>query len=591
MENIFFDIALIIIVATIIAYISKLLKQPLIFSYVITGLIHGPVGLDILVKLGVANFFAGYNIDIIKYWINDLENIKVLSEIGIAFLLFVVALELDLKKLKDIGLIASVGGTVKSLVLFVTGFLAATYFGFLSTEAVYLGLIVAFSSTMVVVKLLSDKQEIDTLHGRIIIGILLMEDILAILALSILNTLGNFHVAFLIVALLKGIGLLVIAILFGKYIFPYLFKFAARSQELLFMMSVTACFLFASFAHMLGFSIAIGAFIAGITLANLPYYLQIIAKIKPLRDFFGVMFFVTLGMSLKINSLGKLIIPLVVFTLIIVILKPIVIMVISSFFGYAKRTAFITSISLAQISEFSLIIVAQGLVLGQISDDIFTISVILAIITISATSYFIKYDSWIYHKLRRELKIFKTPAKDMHYLPSKKQYDVILIGYDRIGYTLNKTVKKIHKSLLIVDFNPDIIKRLIREKIPCIYGDIGDLEILERLDFKKAQIVISTVPDEQTNLLLLKEIKTKSKSTLVFVTGSRIDDALTLYKNKADYVILPHFLGGDHFSIMLEDISGDFKKLIKNKLNHIHELKRRKSIGHEHPRHKRKKEN
>ena len=591
MENIFFDIGLIIIVATIVGYLARLLKQPLIPAYILTGLIIGPI-------LGL---------------VEDSNVILTLSEIGIAFLLFVVGLELSLKKLRDIASIAIFGGLIQFILLFSFGFLIAATLGFLTIEATYIALIVAFSSTMVVVKILSDKRELDTLHGRIIIGFLLMQDLIAIIALAVLTTLNNFSIAILIIALLKGVILLSVAVIASKFILPGLFRFAAKSQELLFLMALTTCFSFSILADNIGqimiyffslpffenvilgnvlellkpgFSIAIGAFIAGVSIANLPYNVEIIGKVKPLKDFFATIFFVSLGLELVLGNMQIIILPLLIFTLFVIILKPLLTMIICALFNYTKRTSFLTSISLAQVSEFSLIIVAQGLILGHISKELFSLTILIAIITITLTSYFIHFDNNIYFKISNLLGLFEkigTKTKKMEYIPEDKDIEIILCGYNRIGYSIVRTVQKMKKSLLIVDYNPDVIKRLIARKIPCIYGDIGDSEILARIGLNKARMVISTVPEEQDNLLLIKKTKEVNKKGLIFVTANQVDEALTLYDAGADYVILPHFLGGEHVSILLEDFTGDINKILETKLKHIDELHRRRKLGREHP--------
>lgn len=566
-HDIFFGIAIIIIVASILGFVSKAFKQPLIPAYVLAGIIIGPIGLRL---------------------VSDFESIIKLSEIGIAFLLFVVGLELDFRKLRDIGFIASIGGTIQIATLFLAGFLFAHAVGvFDSIESVYIGLLVAFSSTMVVIKLLSDKQELDTLHGRIIIGILLMEDIFAILAMSVVGSLDHLNAELFIWAILKGLVILLLAIASSRFIFPWVFKQSAKSREILFLSSLTVCFFFSILAKALGFSIVVGAFLAGVALANLPYNLEIISRVKPLRDFFSTLFFVTLGMKIALGSLTTVLVPLIFLLLIIIIMKPFLIMLLTQFFGYSRRTSFLTSISLAQTSEFSLIIATIGVTLGHISGEIFTLAVLLAVFTLTYTSYLIKFDNQIFFHVQKLLKffdVFKKNVTELEFVPKDDhKYEAILIGYDRIGYSIRRTLHKMKKTLLVIDFNPDLIKRLIREKIPCMYGDIGDIEILERVNFKDAHIVISTVPVTHDNLLLLNKVKHKNHKATIFVTASHVDEALELYDAGADYVILPHFLGGDHVSLMLEDVTVDINKLLANKINHIEELQMRKQLGHEHP--------
>lgn len=566
--NLVFYIAMAIIFATFLAYISGIFKQPLIPAYLIAGLVLGPFGLKIITQY---------------------EDIRLLSEIGIALLLFIVGLELDFKRLKDIGLIASVGGTLKAGLIFVLGLLVVKTMGMFSTkEGVLLGVMLAFSSTMVVVKLLSDKRELDTLHGRIVIGILLMEDILAILVISVLST-GNVSgnvITYIFVSLLKGVLILIGAIVCSKFIFPPIFKFAARSQELLFLVSLSTCFAFALIVAGMGFSIAIGAFMAGVAIANLPYNYEIVGKIKPLRDFFATLFFVSLGLEVVPISFSKYILPIIILVLFVIIIKPILTMTISGLFGYTKRTSFLSAITLSQISEFSLIIMAQAFIMGIVSQEVFTVNVIMLIITVVITSYLIKYDNVLYFKVSKYLGIFEkfpTGRHHLEYSGGDKSYDAILVGYDRIGYSIAKKFSEMRKSMFIVDFNPDIIKKLVKQKVPCLYGDIGDPEILNRLNLKDVEIIISTVPEKRYNLVLIDELKKVNKRATVFVTAGRVEEALELYDKGADYVILPHLLGGDHVSFLLEDITRDISKLIYAKMNHIEELNHRRRLGHDHP--------
>ena len=566
MANIILDIGVVIIIATLFAYFARFLRQPLIPAYILAGVIIGPV-------LGL---------------ITNTEIITTLSEIGIAFLLFIVGLEIDIRKLKHVGLVASIGGIIQVVFTFTIAFIISLLLGFIAFESVYIALIVALSSTMVVVKLLSDKKEVDTLHGKIIIGILLIQDIVAIIALSVLATISDFSFAMLLYSVIKGVIALLVAIALSKYFFPRLFGFAAKSQELLFISAVALSFLYAIAFNYIGFSIAIGAFIAGISLANLPYNIEIIGKIKSLRDFFSVMFFVSLGMALLLGSFDTIIKPFAVMLLLVIIIKPLIIMFTTAFFGYKKRTAFLTSISLAQISEFSLIIVAQGLLLGHVSQEIFSLTILLAIITLIFTTYFVKFENRIYDNISKYLDVFDKFSENkegLEYMPQNKSAEIILCGYNRIGYGIVKTLRRMKKRVLIVDFNPETIKNLIKEKVPALYGDVGDIEILERLKFKKARMVISTIPTEMDNKLLIKIAKKENPSIVVFVTASQINEALELYDAGADYVVLPHFLGGEHLSLLMEDFTGNMGKIIEHKIEHIKELKERHSLGHEHPTH------
>ena len=568
MTNILFEISFVIIFATVFAYFARFLKQPLIPAYILAGIIIGPV-------LGL---------------ISNTEVITTLSEIGIAFLLFIVGLEIDIKKLKHVGLVSSFGGLIQVVSTFTIAFIVSLLIGFFVLESVYIALIVAISSTMVVIKLLSDKRQIDTLHGKIIIGILLVQDLVAIIALSILVTLSEFSFLALAISLFKGLVVLLIALAVGKFIFPSIFGFAAKSQELLFISAVAVSLLYSMLFNYIGFSIAIGAFVAGVSLANLPYSIEIIAKIKSLRDFFSVIFFVSLGMQLLLGTFEKILSPLLVLLFLVVIVKPLLTVFATSFFGYKKRTAFLTSISLAQISEFSLIIVAQGLLLGHISQEIFSITILLAIITITLTTYFVKFENGIYKRLAGFLDFFDKFSENkegLEYIPKKRKAEIIICGYNRIGYDIVRTLKKMGKNMLVVDFNPETIKSLIGDKIPALYGDIGDTEVLERLNFKKANMLISTIPTKRDNLMLIKTAKNANRNIAILASADQIKEALDLYEAGADYVVLPHFLGGEHLSVLIENISPKISKLIEYKIKHIKELKEKHVLSHRHPVHAR----
>lgn len=565
MNVVFLSIGIIIIVATILAYITRLLKQPLIPAYILTGLIIGPVtGL-----------------------ITDTEIVATLSEIGIAFLLFIVGLEISFKRLKHVAMISTVGSLIQMAALFSGGFIIAYFMGFVQIEAIYIGLILSFSSTMVVVKLLSDKRQLDTLNGRIIIGILLMEDMIAIMAISMFSNEG-LAITSIVISVLKVIMLLFIAFVSGKYLLPVVFKFAAKTHELFFMVSLAVCFAFSLLAIYLDLSIIIGAFLAGVALANLPYNIEIIGRVKPLRDFFATIFFVSLGMEIAISSIKTILIPLAVLMIFIIFFKPIITMTIASFFGYKKRPSFLSSLSLAQIGEFSLIIAMQGFLIGHISQEILSITIILAVVTMSLTSYFINFDNQIYRIFSKHIGFFEKLSKKEHgfeYIPKKMESNIILCGHNRIGYSILRRLKKEKKRVLVVDYNPEVIKEMVRKKVSCIYGDVGDLEIIERLNFKEARLLISTVPDINANKLIIRKAKEANSKIVIFVTSNHIGDALNFYNTGADYVIMPHFLGGDHVSLMIEQTSDDLHSIIKNKMSHIKELKRRMYLGHRHPAH------
>lgn len=565
MEPIFFSIGIIIIIAGVGAYLSRALKQPLIPAYIITGIILGPI-----LKI-----------------ITDKAVIAALSEIGIAFLLFSVGLELNLKKLKDIGNVATIGALIHMGLLFGASYAAFKLLKYNNLTSIYIGLILMFSSTLVLVKLLSDKNTLDTLHGRIIIGMLLMQDIVAIIALTMLNSIGEPMLGSVLLMFVKGIIVFLVGLALAKIIFTSVFKFAARNDELLFILSIMIMFAFAIIYNYIGFSIVIGAFIAGLLLGSLPYNLEIIGQVKGIKDFFAVIFFVSIGLELIPFSFSRIALPLGVMLGMTIIVLPLLTLVLLAVFGYKKRTAFLTSISLAQISEFSLIIVAFGFNKGHISSEIFSLTILVAIITIGLTAYIIKFDDKLYNWFGKRLVIFDKLSRHnkelISYLEEGVRHKVVLVGYDRIGYSILQKLHMLKKNVVVVDLNPDIIKDLIRKKVPCIYGDIGDVEIIKRLRLEEAELVISTIPNHEDSLLLIKKVREINPEATIIVTSYNAEDALELYKKGADYVVVPHFLGGEHISLILEELTTDLNKLLQIKISHMKALQERRK---RHPHHK-----
>lgn len=346
-------------------------------------------------------------------------------------------------------------------------------------------------------------------------------------------------------------------------------------------------FVFAIIYSYVGFSIVIGAFIAGLLLGSLPYNLEIIGEIKGIKEFFAVIFFVSIGLKLIPVSFSKIIIPLVVMLGLTLIILPFITLLILALFGYKKRTAFLTSISLAQISEFSLIIVALGFSKGHISSEIFSLTILVAIITFGLTAYLIKFDDKLYGWFGKRLVLFDKLSRHnkelISYLEEGAKHKVVLVGYDRIGYSILQKLNMLKKNVVVIDLNPDIIKNLIRKKVPCIYGDIGDVEIIKRLRLEEAELVISTIPSHQDSLLLIKKVREINPEATIIVTSFEADEALELYNNGADYVVVPHFLGGEHISLILEDLTTDLNKLLQIKLTHIKDLQERKK---RHPHHR-----
>ena len=560
--DLFSQLAIIIIITACAAFILRLLRQPNILAYVLVGVIIGPI----------------------FHLVTDLSIIESMSLIGVAFLLFLVGLEMDLKSLRHVALVSSFGGIIQISILFIIGYVTALILGFLSLEAAYIGLMISFSSTMVVLKLLSDKRELNTLHGRIATGILLTEDIIAIFALSVMTSINGFSLSLLGVALFKFTALFFIAYLASKFIFPRLFQFAAKNQELLLICSLAVCFLFSLLFEYLGFSIAIGAFIAGVTLGNLTYHHEIIGKIKNLKDFFSMLFFVSLGMGISLAVIKEWWIAILVLLIIILIIKPIITTTICCLFKFTTKPSFLTANSLSQMGEFSLILAAQGLALGHISSDLLSIIVIIMVITVTVTSYNIEYSNSLYRIFKKPLRIFeRVSVKSLEHGASEDKPTIVLCGHNRLGYSILRDLKDTKKDVLVIDYNPEIITHIANQGYHCIYGEATDEEIIERMNFSGLTLFISTIPEVHDNILLIQKLRAVNRKVSILVTASDIEEALKLYKHGADYVILPHFLGGEHVSTMVTNLRHNRIDLKREKIDHLKHLKERRKMGHEHP--------
>jgi len=553
-EGIIFDIAMILIISAILAFIAKMLRQPLIPAYVLTGLIIGPL---------------------VFGFVRNLDLIYAFSEIGIAFLLFTAGLEISFSKIKEAGLkkILLIGflqvGVIFGITYLLSGILNLT-----TLQAAYIGIILAFGSTMVDIKLLADRGELITLHGRLILGILLFQDLVAIVAIVIFTS-GGFAVAPITVALTKLIAILFVAIILQKFVLNNLFKFAARSNELLFLSSLAVLFLFIILAYISDLSIVIGAFIAGVSLANSPFKIELESRISPLRDFFAILFFVALGMQIVFSGVEQRMFLFWALLAGAFIIKPIVTIILLRATGYHSRTSFLTSISLAQLSEFSLIIGAIGVSLGALDTSIFSAVILATIITMSLTPYLIDFKDSIY-------KIFKYPVALLRFFPTIESlhYDdeiskeILMVGSHRMGGALMEELLAKKDKLLIVDYNPEVINVLKNKKISCIYGDITSPELLDNIDIKRLKLVISTIPSYEENLYLVKKLKTLSPKLKVIATGSRISETLNLYKAGADFVVTPKIIAGQELAHIIHSSKFDLKSAKKRHLRHLSEIHR-----------------
>lgn len=564
MTPIFLQFAIVLIIALAISFIVRIFKQPVILGYILAGIVISPF----LIGSGMST-----------------DTIRVFTEFGVAFLLFTVGLHLNPKVIKEIGFSSLGIGIIQIILTTIAGVSISLLLGFNLVTSLFIGVGIAFSSTIVVMKLLSDENKVDSLHGKISTGVLIVQDIVAIVILIVLSTLSK-EKSLIEIALgqaLYGILALVLIVLLGFFIVPKIARSAAKSQELLFLFSICWCFAVAALFSYLGFSLEIGALLAGIILSVSEFSIDISSKVKPLRDFFLIIFFIILGLNMQPSSIGAVIIPAIILSLAVIVLKPLVIMIIMRSFHYTKRTNFLTGITLAQVSEFSLIILALGISKGYVTGEILSMLTLTTVITIALSTYGIIYGDKIYTRFAPALSFFETKnSSSKRKEKLKKDYEAILFGYNRIGFGILSSLQKIKKDYLVVDFNPETISALEKLGIPCLYGDVSDSDLIEALPIKKAKLIVSTIPDFEANYLLIDKIRKINKKVVVIVRAHQISEALDLYKKGANYVLTPHFLGGQYVSKMIEEIQ-TVTGYDKEREKHIRMLKDIAKQGHEHP--------
>lgn len=540
MHNIFLQLAVILTLSSALGLIVYKLKLPLLIAY---------IGAGLLLSL-LSNF------DVSKSLV-----LSFLPDIGIAFVLFLVGMELDLRELKNFGRQIFVAGIFQVIITATLGTFFAQSFGFNIVESLLLGAGLSFSSTLVVVKLLVDKKDLTSLYGKLSVGILLLEDLLAVIILLLLSSSVSFsHIGAdffpLLVFVIKVLVIFIVAGFFNRYILSTVFKAVSDSGELLFLTALAWCFGFITLSLAMGFSVMIGAFLAGVALASSQFHFHIQGKIRPMRDFFTALFFVYLGTRVSFSPDMKIYPLILLFATYAVIVKPVIFLLIFGLFGFRKHTMFQTAINLSQISEFSLIILLVGLQMGLISQNALTVVAVASVISIICSSLMISQSKKIYKYAIFVVSFFERKK----HLPIQKEDErlenhTVVIGAHRVGGEIVRFLKREKQPLVVLDFNPHQVEKLLTEEIPVIYGDMSDPEILDLLGFDYAKVIISTSPDMEGNKTLLEDLKLRKINIPVIVRAETVKDAQSLYKAGADFVILPEVMAGDMLLDILKEHS------------------------------------
>jgi Kef-type K+ transport system membrane component KefB len=546
-----------IIVAAVLAFLARRLNQPLILGYILAGAILGP--------------HVGFHV------VSDEASIELIAEIGLILLLFLIGLEISVPRLLQAGRAITVTGLLQvpicaGLAWLVLGPFVASSGG--QFDRLYLAVASAMSSTLIVVKLLSDKFELSTFGGRVTLGVLIFQDLFAIAFLAIQPNLQNLQALLLLKSLVAGLGLVVGAWLMARFVLPLYFRLIAKSSELVVVSAMAWCFLVSGVAGWAGLSKEMGALIAGVVIASYPYGSEVISRVGGVRDFFLTLFFVALGLKIPEPSLPAVLAALggVVF---VVLSRFLTMYPLFAFLRLDTRTAGVVAINLGQISEFALVIFSLGVTYKHVSPAANSLILYTVLLTAVISTYGILYNHAIATWLSGVLHTFglrrwfgSAPAEPVAVSDSGSGHgddtrDVFLLGVSREGLAfvqhLARTAPGLKNRLVAIDFNPEMLERLATQGVEHHYGDIANMATLEHAGINRAVLVISGISDwflkGTSNLQLLRTARSLAPNARVIVTGDTAEGAQELYVAGADYVMVPSVLSAEHLATLLADRS------------------------------------
>jgi Kef-type K+ transport system membrane component KefB len=550
--EVFIEISLLLGLATVVSLVMRMLRQPLIIGHIFTGLIVGPTVLNV---------------------VHSRETLEVFSTFGIALLLFIVGLGLNPRVIKEVGKVSLMTGLGQVIFTTCLGLGAGYLLGFDFVTSLYIAIALTFSSTIIILKLLTDKKEQNKLYGKVSIGFLLVQDLVATFALLIAATSSKGGVSYTDLLLLaaKGVVVFVVAYIFVELVIKRLSHFMAKSQELLFLFAMAWGLGIAAITHEGGFSLEVGALLAGVLLSTMSYAQEIASRLRPLRDFFIIMFFISLGATINITEIGSVIVPSIVMALIILIGNPLIVMAIMSRLGYTKKTSFKAGLTVAQIGEFSIIFILMGEKTGQISQDAVYIITLVSIVTIAFCSYMVIYADSLYAKAARHIKWFRESSQKRD-KDTRKGYSLVLFGYQRGGHEFLKVFQELNKRYVVVDYDPDAIELLERNNIPHLYGDAQDIDLLEEIDLEHVKMVVSTITDIDTNTFLANHLNKINPSAVGIFHADNPHEAERLYREGASYVMLPRYVGSEKMSAFIRKSGLKKSEFDKHRHKHIDQL-------------------
>jgi Kef-type K+ transport system membrane component KefB len=536
-DDLLYSIGICVGAAALLALVGWRLRQPLILAYLVTGVIIGPNGLK---------------------FVTDQTSIAGVAEIGLILLLFIIGLEIDIKKLASAGPAVLLTGALQVPICVALGlgffYLVGVRDSPHNYALLYLAACMSLSSTLVVVKLLYDKFELDTLPGRITLGVLVIQDLWAVAMIAVQPNIERPDLLPLAFSLWKGALLVVGSLALSKYALPYLFRAVAKAPELVLVSALAWCFFLAGAASVIGLSREMGALIAGISLSTFPYNLDVMAKAVSIRDFFVTLFFVALGMQISVPSLDVVLIALAASGFVIVSRLCVVPILYALRLGH--RTSLLPAINLAQVSEFSIVIASLGLARGQIAPNILTIVIITFALTSVVSTYMINSSHRVQRVLSGLLRVLRVRDLDApetaHERSETRHETFVFLGFFRDASSIlheyehdgdPTQVKEFLNKILVVDFNPKVMRELRQRGISSIYGDVAHPDTLRHIGIQDALLVVSSITDDilrgTDNLRMLRNIRATCPKARVMLTSEHIPQALSFYEAGADLVYLP----------------------------------------------------
>lgn len=532
MENIFFQISVLLALTVTIAFFVRLMRQPLIIAYIAAGIMAGPMFFNLLH--------------------GDKQMYEAFAQFGVVLLLFIIGLNINFKHLKSIGRTSFITGVGQVIFTSIVGILILLALKFSLASAVFLAVAITFSSTIIIMKLLSDKREAETVYGRYTIGLMLVQDIIAILIMIFIGIMkeGGGPAGSFLFLMIKGAAVLIFIVLVSKYFLPAFLNKISNSGELLFIFTVSWCFGMASLLYLLGFSIEIGAIVAGISLSASPYQPEIASRIKPLRDFFLVLFFIVLGSEAALGSIGSIWLPGLILSLFILLGNPLILFLLFRALKFTRRNSFLAGLTAAQVSEFGFVLLFTGNQLGFLDESVVPIFTIVAIITIFASSYLIINSERIYRLLLPFFNIFGPDKyRQSERLPAI--YEIWVVGHHRIGLKVCHALKEKKANFCVIDYDPNVIGELNRRNTPSVFGDVSDIEFLQGLPIAGARLIIMTIPAVEDQINFINHARKLNPKIIIIANAYHYDNAKSLYGAGADYVMMPHLLGADWISGLL----------------------------------------